>query len=145
MQRRPETELNRQHQHVSRPSRPSSWINGAVPPRLSHSRPACQASLPAGCKQPYRARRARRWAPYCSALAPRSPNPFGSASAQQNAEVAALGSLASPQSPKPAMQQPAMSAHDWIVRCNQEATDKQLKGAAIQEFLNSCLRQQNPA
>jgi hypothetical protein len=78
---------------------------------------------------------------------------FGSASAQQNAAVAAPGSVASPQSTKPdnqmAMQQPAqpaMSAHDWIVRCNQEATDKQVKRADLQEFLNNCLKQQqNPA
>src|SRR5262245_47217525 len=76
-------------------------------------------------------------------------NPYGSASAQQNASVAAPGSVASPQSPKPmATQQetPAtMSPHEMIVRCNQEATNKQIKNAALQEFLNSCLKQQNPA
>jgi hypothetical protein len=74
-------------------------------------------------------------------------NPYGSASAQQNATVAAPGPVA----PKPdshmATQQETqatMSPHEMIVRCNNEADDRHLKGAAIQEFLNSCLRQQNP-
>jgi hypothetical protein len=77
------------------------------------------------------------------ACAQTSQSPFGSASAQQNAAVAAPGSVASPQPQPPA--QPTVSAQDLIVRCNEEATNKQIKNAALQEFLNTCLKQQSPA
>jgi hypothetical protein len=63
-----------------------------------------------------------------------------------SAPAASTNPPATTQAPTPAMQDEAasLSPHERIVRCNDEATNKHLKGPELQSFLNTCLSEQNP-